>query len=91
MFRPTRQKMAGLCYVTPVTGHKAYTGKEVPHPLWNLNFHYHVNKSLPLDPTIYQVNTVNMFTFCNLKIHFNIVLPSACMSSKWSLPFTFSD
>jgi hypothetical protein len=20
--------MAGLCYVTPVTGHKAYTGKE---------------------------------------------------------------
>jgi hypothetical protein len=28
MFRPTPQKMAGLCYVTPVTGHKAYTGKE---------------------------------------------------------------
>jgi hypothetical protein len=28
MFRPTPQKMATLCYVTPVTGHKAYTGKE---------------------------------------------------------------
>jgi hypothetical protein len=28
MFRPTPQKMARLCYVTPVTGHKAYTGKE---------------------------------------------------------------
>jgi hypothetical protein len=28
MFRPTPQNMAGLCYVTPVTGHKAYTGKE---------------------------------------------------------------
>jgi hypothetical protein len=28
MFRPTPQKMAGLCYVMPVTGHKAYTGKE---------------------------------------------------------------
>jgi hypothetical protein len=28
MFRPTPQKMAGLCYVTPVTGRKAYTGKE---------------------------------------------------------------
>jgi hypothetical protein len=28
MFRPIPQKMAGLCYVTPVTGHKAYTGKE---------------------------------------------------------------
>jgi hypothetical protein len=28
MFRPTPQKMAGLCYVTPVTGHKACTGKE---------------------------------------------------------------
>jgi hypothetical protein len=24
----TLQKMAGLCYVMPVTGHKAYTGKE---------------------------------------------------------------
>jgi hypothetical protein len=28
MFRPTPQKMVGLCYVTPVTGHEAYTGKE---------------------------------------------------------------
>jgi hypothetical protein len=28
MFRPTPQKMAWLCYVTLVTGHKAYTGKE---------------------------------------------------------------
>jgi hypothetical protein len=28
MFRLTPQKMAGLCYVTSVTGHKAYTGKE---------------------------------------------------------------
>jgi hypothetical protein len=28
MFRLTPQKMAGLYYVTPVTGHKAYTGKE---------------------------------------------------------------
>jgi hypothetical protein len=28
MFRPTPQKMAGLCYVTPVTGYKAYTGKK---------------------------------------------------------------
>jgi hypothetical protein len=28
MFGPTPQKMAGLCYVTPVTDHKAYTGRE---------------------------------------------------------------
>jgi hypothetical protein len=28
MFRLTPQKMAGLCYVTPITGHKANTGKE---------------------------------------------------------------
>jgi hypothetical protein len=28
MFGPTPQKMEGLCYVMPVTGHKAYTGKE---------------------------------------------------------------
>jgi hypothetical protein len=28
VFRPTPQKMTGLCYVTPVTGYKAYTEKE---------------------------------------------------------------
>jgi hypothetical protein len=28
MFGSSPQKMAGLCYVTPVTGHKAYIGKE---------------------------------------------------------------
>jgi hypothetical protein len=28
MFGPTPQKMEGLCYVMPVTGHKAYTGKK---------------------------------------------------------------
>jgi hypothetical protein len=28
MFGPTPQKMEGLCYVMPVTGHKACTGKE---------------------------------------------------------------
>jgi hypothetical protein len=27
-FGPTPQKMQGLCYVTPVIRHKAYTGKE---------------------------------------------------------------
>jgi hypothetical protein len=28
IFRPTPQKMARLCYVMPITGHKACTGKE---------------------------------------------------------------
>jgi hypothetical protein len=28
MFGPTPQEMEGLCYVMPVTGHKAYIGKE---------------------------------------------------------------
>jgi hypothetical protein len=28
MFGPTPQKMKGLCYVMPVTGHKADTGNE---------------------------------------------------------------
>jgi hypothetical protein len=28
MFWPTPQKLEGLCYVMPVTGHKAYTRKE---------------------------------------------------------------
>jgi hypothetical protein len=28
MFGPTPQKIEGLCYIMPVTGHEAYTGKE---------------------------------------------------------------
>jgi hypothetical protein len=36
MFRPTPQKVAGLCYVTPITGHKAYTGKEEEEELFLL-------------------------------------------------------
>jgi len=26
------------------------TSQEIPLPLWNLNFHYHVYKSVPLRP-----------------------------------------
>jgi hypothetical protein len=38
MFGLTPQKMERLCYVMPVTGHKAYTGKEeeeVLHSIYN--------------------------------------------------------
>jgi hypothetical protein len=34
MFGSTPQKMEGLCYVTPLTGHKAYTGKEKEYILF---------------------------------------------------------
>jgi hypothetical protein len=39
MFRPTPQKMAGLCYVTPVTGHTDYTGKEEEDITFRSNRH----------------------------------------------------
>jgi hypothetical protein len=43
MFGPIPQKMEGLCYVMPITGHEAYTGKEedIGVPL-----HYPCNQSV---------------------------------------------
>jgi hypothetical protein len=40
--------MAGLCYVTPVTGHKAYTGKEEEED--------NCSKKLPLSETLFNIH-----------------------------------
>jgi hypothetical protein len=50
MFGPTPQKIEGLCYVMPVTGHKAYSGKEEEEeektPFF-LSYTYLLSSSLP--------------------------------------------
>jgi hypothetical protein len=57
--------------------------------LWNPKVHHRGYKSPALDPSVGQLNLVH--TTCLFMIHFNIILPSAAKSSKWSLPFVLHD
>ena len=63
--------------------------QKIPPILRNLKVHYHVYKSLPPFPVQSQNNPVHTPQSHFLKIHLNIILPSAPGSSKWSLSFRF--
>jgi hypothetical protein len=54
-------------------------GEEIPRILWKLEVHYLAQK------IVSQFNPFHALTFCFLKIHFNIILPSKLRSSKWNI------
>jgi hypothetical protein len=66
-------------------------GQDVPHLLWKLEVHYHVQKGLLLIPILRQMNPVHTVPPYLCKIQCNIIFPSMPRSSKWSLPFRFSN
>jgi len=65
--------------------------KEISRLLWNPNVHYRVHNSLPLFPTLSQMNPVHILPSYFFQTHYNIIFPFILRSSEWSLLFRFSD
>ena len=57
--------------------------QEIPHILWNPNFHYRIHNGKTHIPILSHIDTTRAATHFS-KITFNIILPSTPGSSKWS-------
>jgi hypothetical protein len=58
---------------------------KIPCILWNLEVHHHVYKNLKIVPVVIQMNAAYVLPSCFHKIHFNIILSSSPLSSRWLL------
>jgi hypothetical protein len=56
--------------------------RELPSILWNPEAHYRVHKSPPLVPILSQIDPIHSIPSYLSKIHFNIVICTACLKSK---------
>jgi len=66
--------------------HSHLASQEISRLLWNLKF-----RCPPLVPILSQWHSVHTYSHNFPKIHSNFNFPSMPRSSKWSLPFRFSN